>query len=301
MFGRGVISLQYGWALEQAGHNVQFFVRPGKKSLYGSQVQLDLLDARINAKGFSYSQSWHTKLIEDIPNDHHYDLIILSVQHYHFKEAAAELLPKLKNAILLVFNNFWEDPQKLTKEFPAQQLVWGFLQAGGGWADGQTLRGALLKGVHFGSFGADLSPSDVIVRKLFTQAGFKIIEHRDFKGWLYIHFAINAGLFSVAESGKEVLSMLDSKKDAKKAFENIRHGLRIVKARGIVISKNLPDYFIFLLPVFLSRRLLKTAINSSPPLRMILSSNANQQEARSYTVDVMDTARELNMYVAGYD
>ena len=28
MFGRGVIATVYGWALEQAGHDVEFYVRP---------------------------------------------------------------------------------------------------------------------------------------------------------------------------------------------------------------------------------------------------------------------------------
>ena len=28
MFGRGVIAAAYGWALERAGHEVEFYVRP---------------------------------------------------------------------------------------------------------------------------------------------------------------------------------------------------------------------------------------------------------------------------------
>jgi len=37
MFGRGVISVIYGWALEKAGHTVEFYVRPGRAAQYGPQ------------------------------------------------------------------------------------------------------------------------------------------------------------------------------------------------------------------------------------------------------------------------
>lgn len=42
MVGRGVISTQYGWALESAGHDVEFYVRPSRKSELGSTIGLNL-------------------------------------------------------------------------------------------------------------------------------------------------------------------------------------------------------------------------------------------------------------------
>jgi 2-dehydropantoate 2-reductase len=45
-FGRGVISTQYCWALEKAGNEIEFYVRPGKSSEYGPIVNLDILDGR---------------------------------------------------------------------------------------------------------------------------------------------------------------------------------------------------------------------------------------------------------------
>jgi ketopantoate reductase len=34
MFGQGVISVLYGWALEKAGHTVEFYVRPDRPVQY---------------------------------------------------------------------------------------------------------------------------------------------------------------------------------------------------------------------------------------------------------------------------
>ena len=41
--GRGVIAVAYGWALERAGHEVEFYVRPGRSAQYGGTIDLDLL------------------------------------------------------------------------------------------------------------------------------------------------------------------------------------------------------------------------------------------------------------------
>ncbi len=45
-FGRGVISTQYAWAFEQAGHTVEFYVRKGRKETFGSHIELEMWDAR---------------------------------------------------------------------------------------------------------------------------------------------------------------------------------------------------------------------------------------------------------------
>lgn len=39
MFGRGGITV-YGWALQQAGQDVEFYVRPGRTESYGEAVDL---------------------------------------------------------------------------------------------------------------------------------------------------------------------------------------------------------------------------------------------------------------------
>ena len=51
MFGRGVIALDYGWALEKAGNEIEFYVRPGKAAQYGPFVDLDMFDGRKNEAG----------------------------------------------------------------------------------------------------------------------------------------------------------------------------------------------------------------------------------------------------------
>jgi 2-dehydropantoate 2-reductase len=50
MFGRGVIATIYGQALHDAGHDVEFYVRPGRAAEYGPEVHTDVIDARRTAR-----------------------------------------------------------------------------------------------------------------------------------------------------------------------------------------------------------------------------------------------------------
>ncbi len=196
MFGRGVIASLYGWALEKAGHSVEFYVRPGRIAEHGSALDLRFSDARKKLQGVPVEETWQMRLREDLPVDHDYELIVLSVQHYRFAEAAAFLGPRVSKATVLVFNNFWTEPREATADLPADQLAWGFPMAGGGFDANGVLKGALFSRVQLGTFGTNPTAREAAVRRLFREAGFGIGEQRDFRGWLWIHFAVNAGLLS---------------------------------------------------------------------------------------------------------
>lgn len=85
MFGRGVISTQYAWAFEKAGHTVEFYVRPGRIAEYGKSVALRIFDARKKIKGVLVNKNWDITMHEDLDANHDYSLIIVCVQHYHFQ------------------------------------------------------------------------------------------------------------------------------------------------------------------------------------------------------------------------
>src|SRR3954468_17544208 len=133
MFGRGVIAVTYGWALERAGHEIEFYVRPGRAARYGPTVDLELLDARRRLRGRPVTDQWPVRYRESLEPDHDFDLIVVSVQHYGLAEAAAFLGPRVGAATVLVFSNLWVEPLTATEHFPADQVAWGFPGAGGGF------------------------------------------------------------------------------------------------------------------------------------------------------------------------
>src|SRR6202453_2265006 len=125
LFGRGVISTLYGWTFEKSGHNVVFYVRPGRSAEYGSHVHLDILDVRRGTQRKHVDENWALRMVEELPADHSYDLVLVSVQSWQFAEVAKFLESRTGNATILIFNNFWCDPEEATRGLPKGQLAWG--------------------------------------------------------------------------------------------------------------------------------------------------------------------------------
>jgi len=200
-FGRGVVGTQYAWAFENAGHTVEFYVREGRKAQYGSHVNLEIWDARRSKKDRLVKEKWPIVTHEEIKENHDYDLIFMSVNPEQVSSVVKYLAPRVGNATVLFFNNFWQDPQSAVQPIPLTQIVCGFPGAGGGF-EGNTLYGGLYKTVQFGTFESEPTKRDLEVRKLFVGAGFKITVQKDPQSWLWNHFALNAAMeVEVLKSG----------------------------------------------------------------------------------------------------
>ncbi|GAA1320261.1 hypothetical protein GCM10009610_48360 [Pseudonocardia xinjiangensis] len=182
MFGRGVIATIYGWVLQQAGHDVEFYVRPGRAATYGDAVDLDLLDTRRRVWGQRVVEKWPVRYREALEPDHDFDLIVLSVPHHHLPEAAAFLSPRVGQATVLVFGNIWTEPLAAIGTLPLDRIAFGFPQAGGGFGANGVLRGGLLPSVIFGTLGQPPTDREQAVRQAFREAGLRIKEQPDFRG-----------------------------------------------------------------------------------------------------------------------
>ena len=295
MFGRGAISVMYGWALKKAGHRVEFYVRPGRAEELGSSLAINIIDDRNKSKGVD--QTWDISLREYIPEDHDYDLIILSVQYYKFKEASEFLAKRSGKATILIFNNFWNDPQLEAAALSPEQLVWGFPKAGGSFNTEGKLEGALFKQVHFGTFDTDPTQRELDVRMLFEKSGFKITEHRDFKGWLWIHFATVAGFYSQALLKGTVGKVMASKGDGAKAIKVIREILNVVKARGIELNHNKAEFSIYNLPLWFAGFLMRTLTKLNNTFRVAFAGQINVAEGKAACRDVLLEAERLSVSV----
>lgn len=241
MFGRGVITTLYGWALEGAGHTVDFYVRPGRAAGLGSIVQLDIYDLRIKETAAQHIKAnWAVKLREDLPEKHDYDLIIVSVTHYRFEGVASFLEKRAGNATILILNNFWDEPLAEAKKLPQNQLAWGFPAAGGGFQNDDKLYGALFPKMEFGTFGNEPSKREIAVRKLFSEAGFKFEEHKNFREWLWVHFAISAAVTAEQfRSGGSRMDIYENKNGSmEEAVRAIREIMPVLSARGININEH---------------------------------------------------------------
>lgn len=238
MFGRGVISTIYGHALQAAGHDVEFYVREGRAAHYGGQVELDLIDARRSPLGKRTRSSVRTRLRESIDPHDGFDLVVLSVGHHHLASASAFLAPRLGEATVLVLGNIWDEPLDAVAPIPADQVVFGFPLAGGGFDDDGILRGALLRGLIVGTSGSVRSARELLAQNVFREAGFTIREQEDIRGWLWLHFISDVGMHAQGVRHGGLARMIGDRRALRDAFLIGQELLPLVEARGVDIRRH---------------------------------------------------------------
>jgi 2-dehydropantoate 2-reductase len=245
MFGRGVIATLYGWALERAGRDVEFHVRPGRAALYGETADLDLFDMRRRPWGRRVIETWPVRFRETLAPDHGADLIVLSVPHHRLAAATAFLAGRVGTATVLMFGNVWTEPQAAVGGLSLDQVAWGFPQAGGGFGEDGVLRGALLPSVVLGTFDTPPTERERAVRRVFREAGFRIREKADFRGWLLVHFVSDAGLLSQGLRRGSLANLVGAPHDLRAGLLVGRELLPLLEARGVDLRRHRGDLLLF--------------------------------------------------------
>ena len=239
MFGRGVIATVYGWALERAGHDVEFYVRPGRAAEYGD-------DDRPRPARHAAADPWEKRVVEKWPvryreslePDHDFDLIVLSVSTTVSTEAAAFLAPRVGKATVLVFGNLWTEPADAIGAPPADQVAWGFPLAGGGFGEDGVLRGALLPSVIFGTLGRRRPTGNGPCARCSARPGSGSRRVPDFRGWLSVHFVSDAGLHSQGLRLGSLSDLAGHRRDLREAILAARELLPLLEARGVDLRRH---------------------------------------------------------------
>ncbi|MFC4565767.1 ketopantoate reductase family protein [Nocardiopsis mangrovi] len=299
MFGRGVIATIYGRVLDQAGHEVEFYVRPGRAAAYGDAVDLDLFDVRRRVWGQRVDEKWPVRYRETLEPDHDFDLIVVSVPHHRLTEAATFLTPRVGQATVLVFGNLWTEPTAAVGALPLDRIAWGFPQAGGGFDADGVLRGALLPSVVFGTLGRPPTDREQAVRQAFREAGLRIKERPDFRGWLWVHFVSDAGLFSQGLRLGSLSELAGSTSDFREGLLAGRELLPLLEARGVDLRRHRGGVLPFRAPTWLTAPVLAWLTAHVPPIRANFAthSDPDAEEPREVCRDTLAEARRLGIAV----
>ena len=297
MFGRGAISSVYGWVLERAGHEVEFYVRPGRASEYGDSIHLDLLDTRRSLRGKRVVESWPVQYIETLEADHDFDLIVVSVSHERLPQALEFLGARLGRATILVFGNVWVEPLDLIRDLPADRFAWGFPGSGGAFAPDGVLRAGLLSTVIFGTFGQPPTKRELAVRQLFREAGLNPTENADFRSWLWMHFIVDAGLHSQGVRLGSLSDLVGSRADFRAAFLTGRELLPVLTARGADSRSGRAQSSLLRAPTWLTASAMAwaTAHLRLAGLAFAVHSNPDAEEPRAICRDALAEARLLGI------
>jgi 2-dehydropantoate 2-reductase len=296
LIGRGAVASLYGWALEKAGHDVELYVRPGRAATYSSPVGLDVSDTRRTGLPARTLESWAPRYRETLTPEDGFELIVLSVPHHQVGEAAAFLAPRLGDATVLMFSNLWQDPTSAAEPLPPGQVVWGFPQAGGSFDDTGTLRGALLRTPIFGQISTRPTWRDATVRDAFREAGFRIREQDDLRGWLLLHTVVDAALYSQALPLGSMADLVGDTARLRHAMITARELLPVLEARDVDLRRHRRTTSALRAPL-LSAVAMSLATRYVPVARRSLEahSDPHAREPRIVCRDVLAEARRLDI------
>jgi len=295
MLGRGVIATIYGQAFQRSGHQVDHLVRPGRAAEYGDTVQTDVIDGRRGPLGRRTRSTSPTRLVESIDTDDEYDLVVLSVGHHRLQEAVATLAPHIGDATVLVLGNVWDEPLATVAPLPADRVLFGFPGAGGGFDADGVLHGAVLRSIRLGTTGATPDRRE-LVRSVFQRAGFTVQDEDDIRGWLWLHFVLDAGMFAQALRSGGMATMVGDRRALRDAFLTGRELLPVLEARGVDLSRHRPSTLPVRLPGT-TATLVAAATALVPIARASLAAHDDPSAAEPLAVleDVRRTAGALGI------
>lgn len=295
MFGRGVIATVYGHALQSAGHDVEFYVRPGRAAEYGDHVRMNLVDARRVPLGKSVAVTVSTRLRESLDPADGFDLVVLSVGHHRLAEAAEFLAPRIGDATVLVFGNLWDDPLAAVAPIPGAQVVVGFPQAGGGFDDDGVLNAAQFRSVILAATSTP-NARERAVRSAFRGAGFTIREQVDMRGWLAVHFASNVGMYAEGVRHGGLAGLIGNRRRLRDALLTAREFLPVLEARGTDLRHHRSSTLAFRLPNPTAAAMaFATARLRIAQVSLEANSDPNAAESRAILRDALHEARRLGV------
>ncbi|MUN53892.1 ketopantoate reductase [Kocuria koreensis] len=298
MFGRGVIASVTGWALVGAGHDVEFYVRPGRAELYGDEMTVDIQDSRRRRRRDQHvRETWSPRYREDLPEEHDFDLIVVSLPHHRLPAAVDFLSTRLGEATLVMLSNMWDEPLDIIAPLPREQVVWGIPPAGGGFDATGRLRATLLSTVVLGRVGASQTDRELAVREAFSQAGIRVREQPDIRGWYFLHTATDASLYSQALRHGSMADLIGNTAALREAMLVGRELLPVVAARGVDLRRHLSSTLAFRLPSWLVAGAFALANSKVPFVRRAFETHDDPaaEEPRAVYRDVLSEAQRLGV------
>lgn len=288
--GAGVIGTIYGYVFSKAGHDVVHFVRRGRSDRLRHGVVINLLDARgvapVEMKG-----SYRPAVVETL-RDASAELVLTSVLHYQVPSLLPLLEAETGDAEILFFNNLWSSFAPIDERLRGRYL-WGFPVAGGGFDDG-VLEAALLRDVHVGApEGVEASRVER-ASSLFSSCGLDVQLEPEMLAWLWVHFAIEAGVIATAVKAGGVAAFLADVDAIAEAVLAVRDGLAVVSARG-VDPQTIPDAQMFFAPEQPVAEGIRELYAVDRAARKIMERHTGGAELKRIYRDVLETGRELGL------
>jgi 2-dehydropantoate 2-reductase len=287
--GAGVIGCVYGCVLDEAGHRVTHLVRSGGARL-SRGLEIELLDAR-GAAPVERNVVYRPTVIDRLDGARPFDVILASVRHYQLEQLLPTLAEVAGESDVVLFSNWWSTLAPVDAVL-GDRYVWAFPVAGGGF-DGDRLVAALLDHIVLGE-SAGRAERVARVAEVFAGAGLAIEPQPDMLAWLWVHFAVEAGVIAVAINSGGVDAFLDDVPALIRAVLVVREALSVVAARGVAVEQ-VPEAAMWFAPEAVVAQAIFTQYQSDVAARRIMQRHTGGSELARIVHDVVGTGHELGV------
>jgi 2-dehydropantoate 2-reductase len=275
----------------EAGNEVTHLVPPGHANRLRDGIEIRLLDAR-SGSGPEVRAEYRPRVIDRLDATHPPELILASVRHYQVPDLLPVLASGAGSAETLFFNNLWTSFEPVDQAL-AGRYLWGFPVAGGGF-DGRVLHAALLGDVQLGDPTGRAADRLESVMGLFSDCGLTVEVQPDILAWLWVHFAVEAGVIATAIKAGGVDEFLGSVDRISEAVLAVRDALEVVRAREVE-TVNVPDAQMWAAPEGTVAEGIKGLYETDLGPRRIMERHTGGEELKRIYTDVVATGRDLKV------
>lgn len=293
--GLGVIGSTYGYLFQSAGHQVEHLIRNNSRNSPIAELNVTLLDGRINPKGEMRHGIYPIK--HAVPSEN-YDFIFVSVPAGKLPDVMASLKKQNMHGTVLVSCGIWEDRSYLEKTMEGWKYVLGYPVAGGN-ISGSALRCCVFEHFMLEARGkTDISNYDGLVQ-LFTDCGIKPEIPFDMLEWIWLHMAINAGVITTAgkygnvqDTSAAAEKIMGSSKALSEVVLSIRETTNIIASRGVCLKNYRNELLPYKIPSKIAGLIMKKMFANNRLTREIMTLHNNLDDLLFVCKSVYECGRE---------
>ena len=266
IFGAGVIGCTYGWQLTEAGHDISFLVRKGKKMpIEEHGIHIHCTDYRNGGK-VEAETVFRPKVLDILSADNDFEYIIVATNNLHPEEVLSVLKESVGKAHILFFQNIWyDDLEKISKYISPGQYFFGFpFMAGGGRNEkglDTIISGSGYSKTMLGEVSGEITPRVRKIADAMDDAGMKPFISGQIITWLLPHCAFISGLSAgVLKAGGTMEAFLKKREIVREAIMAVREGFHVCSAMGTDPKKEKVNK-LYYLPMFICIPIVRKVFN----------------------------------------
>lgn len=299
IIGAGVIGTTYGWQLSEVGNNVTILAREKRfKELKKNGIRIRCSDYRNGEENFK-DLIYKPCVVNDFSNEDRFDFIIVSVKSTQLDELFQQIQNKVGKSDVLIFQNFWENTNKIERYLSPSQYVFGFPHIMGGGMDEEgiycTIFGNKTAPTMLGEKDGKITKRIKTIAKVMESANLNPEVSTQILPWILTHYAEAAGLLSGVMKVGSGKAFAESNEILKHTILAIREGLNVCKARGIDIDKIEPQnlYYSSLDVLIPALKNIYCTDGAQLMIKGHISHSINEMKAMVY--DVFESGKKYNV------